>query len=413
MQILFTVRHIYVSVGFEKENNMKKISLIIPCYNCEKTLKRCLKSVFGQTYKNVEVIAVNDGSTDGTLKKLKKYQKRHENLLVIDKENGGVSSARNLALTVATGDYIQFLDSDDNFLGKNVLEKLAGLLEEKRVDMVVFNFKHPCFQSHLSAGIYDIKNPNDLKKYYQDFFACSLPWNKLIKKECLRARFDESMNFAEDEIFNLENLNNVNKIYYTDEILYNYYCAPARSGKRDSLVNRLYAKDNFWEDENTIWYKSVENIAKRKPIFEKYFRGYISDFTLTRPFDFFFYDFAFMNYLNVSEQNQKKQCENILKKPMFLKILKSLKRYGLILKENPLGSMEKFVELGSRAYHELQASGLSLKLYIVLFSIFGECFFEASELNASNILAETQIELRNKSTAEAKYVLNLLNEAGV
>ena len=392
---------------------MKKISLIIPCYNCKKTLKRCLKSVFSQTYKNVEIIAVNDGSTDGTLKKLKKYQKRHKNLLVIDKENGGVSSARNAALAVATGDYIQFMDSDDNFLSKNVLEKLVDLLEENKVDMVVFNFKHPCFQSHLSAGIYDTRNPSDLKKYYQDFFACSLPWNKLIKKECLRARFDESMNFAEDEIFNLENLNSVNKIYYSDEIFYNYYCAPAKRGKRGSLVNRLYAKDNFWEDESTIWYKSVENIAKRKPIFEKYFKGYISDFTFIRPFDFFFYDFAFMNYLNVSEQNQKKQCENILKKPMFIRILKSLKKYGLVLKADPESSMEKFVGLGSRAYRELKSSGLSLKLYIVLFSIFGECFFESNELNGANILAETQLELRNKSTAEAKYVLNLLSEAKV
>ena len=112
---------------------MKKISIIIPCYNCAKTLERCLDSVFGQTYKNIEVIAVNDGSKDNTLEILKSYTEKYSNLRIIDKVNNGVSSARNDAIRIATGEYVVFIDSDDNYLANDVLEKNVGLLEKNNV----------------------------------------------------------------------------------------------------------------------------------------------------------------------------------------------------------------------------------------------------------------------------------------
>ena len=95
------------------EIEKEKISVIIPVYNVEKYLKRCLDSVINQTYKNLEIILVDDGSTDNSGKICDEYAKNDKRIIVIHKENGGVSVARNIGLDICTGDYVNFIDSDD------------------------------------------------------------------------------------------------------------------------------------------------------------------------------------------------------------------------------------------------------------------------------------------------------------
>ena len=93
--------------------NTRKVTIIVPVYNAEKTIERCVRSIQNQTYKNIEIILVNDGSTDDSLSLCYELQKQSDNILVIDKENSGVSDARNIGIEKASGDYIQFVDSDD------------------------------------------------------------------------------------------------------------------------------------------------------------------------------------------------------------------------------------------------------------------------------------------------------------
>ena len=101
----------------------KLISVIIPVYNAEKFLKSCLDSVVNQTYKNLEIILVDDGSKDNSLEICKQYEKKDKRIKLICKKNGGAASARNLALTIAKGDYITFVDSDD-FINLEMYEYL-------------------------------------------------------------------------------------------------------------------------------------------------------------------------------------------------------------------------------------------------------------------------------------------------
>lgn len=395
---------------------MKKVSIIIPCYNCATTLRRCLDSVFSQTYRNIEVIAINDGSKDNTLEILKEYDKKYTNLKIIDKANNGVSSARNDGMEIATGDYIQFLDSDDNFLYNNVVEKNVKLLEKYKVDAVVFNFTHPCFQTHLSSGVYDLRKKSHFKKYYQDFFFSSMPWNKLLRREVITEKYDESMAFAEDELFNLANMKNMGRIYISDEVVHNYYCEPVVSKERASAINKLYIEDDFWLKKDAIWYKCIKNIAKRDAVFASFQQDDYAHLKYVRPFDFFFYDFAFMCHLNTSVENEKKQCVDcIVQEEEFFNILKSKEAFGLKLKtENPsllARCMEKFVELGNKAFHMNRNGKLGLKLYKVLFGIFGRCFYNVwSMLNEEDILAETMIDLQEGITNEAVFVNELLGE---
>lgn len=390
---------------------MKKISIIIPCYNCSKTLERCLDSVFYQTYPNVEVIAVNDGSKDNTLEVLLKYASKYSNLKIIDKQNAGVSSARNDAIKVATGDYIEFLDSDDNFLFNNVLEKNVALLEKNDVDAVIFNFDHPCFQTYLPSGVYDLRNKSDFKKYYQDFFYSSMPWNKLFRRGVITDLYDESMAFAEDELFNLANLKNIRRVYINNEVLHNYYCEPVVDKANASAINKLFVDDKFWENKNTIWYKCIDNNAKRDVVFRKYFTDEeYEDLKYVRPFDFFFHDFGFMCHLNTDVNNIKKQCvDGIVHENEFFNILKSKEKYGLKLKSENIDDlaecMGKFVEYGNKAYHKIKDESLGLKLYRVFFGLFGKCFYNVvGKLDREDVLSETMEDFIEGNCAEGKFL---------
>ena len=102
---------------------MKLVSVIVPCYNGEKDIERCLNSIVNQTYKKIEVIVVDDGSKDNSKELIKEYVNNYPNVNYYYKKNGGLSSARNFGLKKATGDYIAFVDSDD-YIDLKMLEKM-------------------------------------------------------------------------------------------------------------------------------------------------------------------------------------------------------------------------------------------------------------------------------------------------
>ena len=125
----------------EKHIENPKISIIIPVYNVEKYLRECLNSVVNQTMRDIEIICVNDGSTDGSLDILKEYAKKDDRIIVINQTNGFVESARNNGLKIAKGEYIQFVDSDD-YLELNACETAYKYALLYNADVVVFGYKN-------------------------------------------------------------------------------------------------------------------------------------------------------------------------------------------------------------------------------------------------------------------------------
>ena len=119
---------------------MKKVSIIIPVYNEEKHIKKCLEEIIKQTYKKIEIIVLNDGSTDETMTILDNYFCNDKKIKIINKDNTGVSDTRNLGIEKASGDYILFLDSDD-FLEKNAIENMMNKIDNQAIDMLIFGFK--------------------------------------------------------------------------------------------------------------------------------------------------------------------------------------------------------------------------------------------------------------------------------
>ena len=140
----------------------KKLSVIVPVYNAERFVERCINSLINQTYKNLEILLVNDGSKDASLSICQKFAEQDDRIKVLDKPNGGASSALNLGLKHATGDYIGFCDADD-FHDSNSFETLIGIMEEKNLPTIeclakVYDTHFSLLESDDDGKSLDIQN---------------------------------------------------------------------------------------------------------------------------------------------------------------------------------------------------------------------------------------------------------------
>ena len=161
------------------------ISIIIPVYNTEKYLEECINSVLLQTYLNLEIILVDDGSKDSSGAICDLYKNKDERIKVIHRENGGSSDARNAGIKIAKGDYILFLDSDDFYISNNVIETIVYKLHEYYPDVLSFNFKKVYENSTCKAYFKQTIEMGDLKSLKNQidnniWIACA--WNKAIRR---------------------------------------------------------------------------------------------------------------------------------------------------------------------------------------------------------------------------------------
>ena len=195
------------------------ISIIVPIYNSEKHIKKCIDSLVNQTYKNIEIILVNDGSTDNTENIIKEY--RDKRIKYFENKNHGIGYSRNFGIKKAIGKYIMFVDSDD-YLELDACCKVINNIKDS--DMLVFNFNK-------------ITNNNKEKVKINEFKASSLkdnpsllldinlsPWNKAYKRELIvknNVKFEEQLKY-EDATFVSYSLDKASKISYMDEYLYDY-----------------------------------------------------------------------------------------------------------------------------------------------------------------------------------------------
>ena len=208
---------------------MDKISIIVPIYNCEKYLKRCLESIINQTYNNLEIILLNDGSSDNSLKIIKEYKKKDNRIIVIDKKNTGVSDTRNIGIQKASGKYICFCDSDD-VLELKYIEIMHKTIKEKNVDLVKCNYKvideNNKFISsgNVSDICYKYLNKNKIRdniipKCLIGEIPC-FSYLLMIKKDKLLVEYPIDIAMMEDVVFYIRLLLSVNNIYVIDDELY-------------------------------------------------------------------------------------------------------------------------------------------------------------------------------------------------
>jgi glycosyltransferase involved in cell wall biosynthesis len=221
---------------------MIKLSLILPVYNSEKTLGKCLDSLALSLNKNFEVILINDGSTDNSLKICKNFVLKDNRFKLINKINTGVSDSRNQGLFFSIGKYIQFIDSDD-FLEFGSIDKIIQLIDNFNQDLIVFGFNSLTIfnktQYQFNNQIVSVKDLNtSFENLYNKSFFHTV-WNKIYKKELITQSFNTKFRIGEDLFFNLKYIINCNDIKFIEDIFYNYV------NYNISSLSRIDSKNNY------------------------------------------------------------------------------------------------------------------------------------------------------------------------
>lgn len=213
---------------------MKKplVSVIVPVYNQKEYIEKCLESIIHQTYDNLEIILVDDGSDDGSERICFNYKNKNSNIILIQKINGGLSSARNIGIEVANGEYITFVDSDD-YLPINFIQEAVNVLEKNKADIVIFKmlfvgetFNKEYIRSRKKYNLYQLSAEKTIEEsLYQRRFGCCAP-GKLYKKECFfNIRFPIGKVSEDLAIFH-KIVDNANRIFFCDRIGYYYRQQP-------------------------------------------------------------------------------------------------------------------------------------------------------------------------------------------
>lgn len=226
-----------------------KISVIIPAYNAEKTIEKCIESVINQTYDNFEIIVINDGSKDKTLDVINKYKSK--NIVIINQENIGVSRSRNNAIKIASGDFVLFLDSDD-YIDCNMLENMVLKYRTCKCDLVVASLICEDNEKIVSKLAYDKETKNKIEsinimKNEKFISLLAGPTFKLFKRNILiknNVYFIEDLSLGEDTCFVLEYFKYVTSISFIND---SFYHAVIRKNSL-SRINH----DDIWKIQEKI-----------------------------------------------------------------------------------------------------------------------------------------------------------------
>jgi len=252
-----------------------KVSIIVPVYNSENYVETAILSVLKQDYQNFELLLINDGSLDHSLEILRDYERKDPRIKVFDKPNGGISSTRNFGLSHASGDYIAFLDNDDEYLSSFLSDNIA-LLEKYHADMIKFNkiklyVSDSSYQeeSKITFPITFLEGEDIWKNFDQVYRFGGTIWNAIYRASFLRENkimFDESQRHViEDHRFNLECYRKVSSIVLNPKSYYLWKVRVEHSTTGKFILERF---ENIKVEANALYlFLQSKNISKFLPHF--------------------------------------------------------------------------------------------------------------------------------------------------
>lgn len=246
------------------------VSIIVPVYKCECTVSKCIESILAQTYTDIEVLLIDDGTPDSSGLICDEYAKKEPRIRVIHQENRGVSATRNRGIELAKGEYIQFVDSDD-YIAVDMVEKLVKAIEMNQTDCVI------CGRTELkdddevrikgvdAAKVAITNMYRECPQLFQDYLINS-PWNKLFKREFISTLYDSTLSLGEDLLFNLEYFRNIQTVSFIKDSLYYYVIQEsglARRFRREQLqvAERIYEESLRFIQENNMGKAAEADVA--------------------------------------------------------------------------------------------------------------------------------------------------------
>lgn len=261
--------------------NNQKLSVIVPVYNVEAYLDKCVESIIEQTYDNLEIILVNDGSTDTCSLMCEEWEKKDERVVVIHKENGGLSSARNAGIDRATGEYIAFVDSDD-WLERSIYEESISEMTSKDADVIIFGMTRIDEEGKVVNGQkldYKLLEGVDIEKNIfeaikDNYFGYA--WNKVYKTDIIknnRIKYNLQIIDREDIAFNLELLPYMKKVIILDKIGY-FYLQRKTSLLHIQSLKRLEGMENFCDFMSNI---CIQDASIKSRIYNHCVKHYVAD----------------------------------------------------------------------------------------------------------------------------------------
>ena len=275
--------------------NDDKITIVIPVYNVEKYLDRALNSVVNQTYKNIEIIIVNDGSTDKSEEIILKYKEKDKRIIYVKQKNRGLSEARNTALEKVTGEYVFFFDSDD-FLEINIIEVLYNAIKSDNADMAICGYyiynednneRHEVNHIKKEKEVVNTNEIDFMKEQYITHKYENHVWDKLYKTSIIKENeLVFKFQMVEDILFNMEIYPYLNKIVYLKKPLYNY-CI------RNTSITGRYNENLF--DLYIQLFELLEKYSKKRKVNFSYK---------------VFFEYNIYNVLNLCADNHFKHKKN-------------------------------------------------------------------------------------------------------
>lgn len=257
------------------------VSIVVPIYNAEHHLNRCISSLIDQTYEEIEIILINDGSLDGSLDICKKFEEKDPRVIVLSQPNGGVSSARNLGIEAASGDYIAFADADDT-MQPHAIQSMLFELESSQVDVVRMKCEREVDglifpEKTIGSGVYRDEAIVSVIEAIVTGKMSAYMWLLLIRADKIPAevRLSTELQLMEDTCFYVDLLQRIRSIKVSDTITYTYV-ANERSATRNPkkfirnaenilAVNRrfnfLLAGENYLQDMNASHVRLISNIV--------------------------------------------------------------------------------------------------------------------------------------------------------
>ena len=256
---------------------MPTISVIVPVYNVEKYLRCCVDSILAQTFTDIEVLLVDDGSTDSSGAICDEYAEKDSRVRVFHKANGGVSTARNLGLNEATGKWIMFIDSDDT-VASVICERLLEHVDEGCMPMCMWG------EGNDKDGYRPISSKLEGKHPIEDILQVKIhhPFDRLYESEIIKREhlfFNEEISYAEDAIFNFIYYGFLNSFYIINEPLYNYRILSKSLSHGTYIVNYEYATKEYCEKQLELARKlQITNDMFWKDYFSNYFYSFCKIF---------------------------------------------------------------------------------------------------------------------------------------
>ena len=267
----------------------KMVNVIVPVYNCEQYLEKCIDSILGQTYKNLEVIIINDGSSDSSYEIAENFSKHDQRIKLINQENKGVSAARNRGLENSRGEYVLFVDADD-YIENNMIELLVNDSEKHNAQITASGlFKGESYPDHRVKPLVKIAfNVNETTILNNEELRCIFPKKlstavfhspvaKLYRLDYLKqnnASFDTDLSFGEDYLFNLPLFRNLDRFVYIGKPLYHYMIYSDNTLSKRHRADMFEIKLKLFNETSAI----LNSWNKGKNDFDKYI------------YDFFFND---------------------------------------------------------------------------------------------------------------------------